>query len=319
MAVKTSSSEDKGYSPFPASRAKSAAPGYSTAKAPFGTRTPMEWPKPTTPSSSVKKALVPFSSAIKNSFNPANPLSGPAWVSGNLAATPQEEEQGGGYVDPTAAYRDQSAKDRARLEALYNAYASQIAGNEAGINTNYGTSASTLGNIYGGAAAATNAGYDAMRAAQTAQLQALGLTGGAPSESFGAQLDAAGRYTNLGTASQALNEAQRNAAIAGNQSLVGAIRGEQRGAMSDFDRMTQENIAAQQQAAAEAAASAASAQARAQADADSTAWNRQFKYDQLAAQYAPKQSVDYASLVGSLMQDKGFSAADAISLAKLYG
>jgi hypothetical protein len=120
-----------------------------------------------------------------------------------------------------------------------------------------------------------------MRAAQTEQLKALGLTGIAPSESFGAQLASAGRYTNLGTASQALNEAQRNAAIAGNQSIVGAVRGEQRGALADFDRMTQENIAAQQQAAAAAAAANAAAQARAQAQSAKDAQYWDYKWADL--------------------------------------
>lgn len=205
----------------------------------------------------------------------------------------------GGSYDPAAGYKAQSAQDRAQLQALYNAYYKAIANNASGINTQYEANQATLGDIYGQAATDVNAGYNAARDAQTQQWERLGLAnllGAPPQETFSGQLAQAGRYTDLGAGAKTFSEAQRQAALAGNTSLGNAIRGEQRTALSDYDRMVRENVTSMEQQAANNAAAAANAQARAQAAAAKLAYDRAWRADerdyqrqQDAANYALRQ------------------------------
>jgi hypothetical protein len=150
----------------------------------------------------------------------------------NSAATQEEDwlaallggGGGGGGVN-TAAAQAAMAAQRAKMEALYKRYAEDIAAQEAGINTNYQTSATNLGGIYDTAVGNVNKSYDAARAAQNQQLLALGMTEQTPVQSFGNQTGATTSFENLRAAVLAQNEASRKNAIT-NQKLAaeGATR-----------------------------------------------------------------------------------------------
>ncbi len=140
---------------------------------------------------------------------------------------------GGGGGGTRAAYSAQQIAEaqagmganRAKMEALYKRYAEDIAAREADIAANYGTAATNLGGIYDTAKTNVNSAYDAARAAQTAQLLALGMTEQTPVQSFGNQTGATTSLDNLRAAVLAQNEASRKAAIT-NQRLAseGATR-----------------------------------------------------------------------------------------------
>lgn len=224
----------------------------------------------------------------------------------------------GGSYDPASGYKAQSARDRAMLAALYNQYMKQLGGNEAGINATYAANQAALGDIYGNATNQATAAYNAARDAQTAQLQALGISdsGAMPADTFSGQLAASNRFSDLGAAAQNFSDAQRLAAIAGNQTLVNAAGAEKRTGLADFDRIARENIIAQRQAAAQAAASSAVAQAKARRDAQKYNDYMQLQYAKLAAGQRP--SVDFAGLVAQGM-NQGMDTDQALKYAGLFG
>lgn len=138
--------------------------------------------------------------------------------------------------------------NRAKMEALYKRYADDITAREADIAANYGTAATNLGSIYDTATGNINKSYEQARAAQNAQLLALGMTEQTPVQSFGNQTGATTSLENLKAAVLAQNEATRKAAIT-NQRLAaeGATReGTQK--LSAYDAQMAKAIADMQNA-----------------------------------------------------------------------
>lgn len=143
---------------------------------------------------------------------------------------------GGGRGGPSRAQiQAQAAPSRARIEAMYKQYADMIAAREADITKNYTTAGQNLQGIYGGAEQNINQSYDAARAAQTAQLQALGLTETAPPTNTNQQAYAASILSRLGAAGMSENDAARVAAINNNLALRNAATAEGTRTLSDFD------------------------------------------------------------------------------------
>jgi hypothetical protein len=127
---------------------------------------------------------------------------------------------GGGGGGSRRAYSDeQIGATQAKLQAIYNRYAQDVAAREADIAAGYTKSGENLGSIYDTAVGNVNAAYDAARAAQTQQLLNLGMTEQTPVQSFGNQTGATTSLQNLRAAVLAQNEARKNAAIT-NQRLA---------------------------------------------------------------------------------------------------
>lgn len=142
---------------------------------------------------------------------------------------------GGGGGPSRAQIQAQAAPSRARIEAMYKQYADMIAAREADIAKNYTTAGQNLQSIYGGAEQNINESYNAARAAQTAQLQALGLTETAPPTNTNQQAYAASILSRLGAAGMSENDAARVAAINNNLALRNAATAEGTRTLSDFD------------------------------------------------------------------------------------
>ncbi len=142
---------------------------------------------------------------------------------------------GGGGGPSRAQIQAQAAPSRARIEAMYKQYADMIAAREADITKNYTTAGQNLQSIYGGAEQNINESYNAARAAQTAQLQALGLTETAPPTNTNQQAYAASILSRLGAAGMSENDAARVAAINNNLALRNAATAEGTRTLSDFD------------------------------------------------------------------------------------
>ena len=127
---------------------------------------------------------------------------------------------GGGGGGSRRAYSDaEVAATSAKLQALYDRYAQDIASREADIAANYDKSGANLGSIYDTSVGNINKAYDAARAAQTQQLLALGMTEQTPVAQFGNQTAATTSLNNLRAAVLAQNEATKNTAIT-NQRLA---------------------------------------------------------------------------------------------------
>lgn len=127
---------------------------------------------------------------------------------------------GGGGGGSRRAYSDeQVAAASAKLQAIYNRYAQDIAAREADIAANYEKSGANLGSIYDTSVGNINKAYDAARAEQTRQLLALGMTEQTPMQSFGNQTQSIEGLQRLRAAVLAQNEATKNAAIT-NQRLA---------------------------------------------------------------------------------------------------
>lgn len=127
---------------------------------------------------------------------------------------------GGGGGGSARAYSDaEIAATSAKLQALYDRYAADIAGREADIIKSYDTSATNLGGYYDTSVANINKAYDAARAAQTQQLLALGMTEQTPVAQFGNQTEATDSLQKLRAAVLSQNEATKNTAIT-NQRLA---------------------------------------------------------------------------------------------------
>lgn len=146
---------------------------------------------------------------------------------------------GGGRIDTAAM-----AANRARLEALYQRLAEDIAGREAAVEQLYQTAGTNLGGIYDTSVGEINKAYDAARAAQTAQLLALGMTEQAPPQSFGSQTAATTSLQNLRAAVLAQNEASRKAAITNQRLASEATRREGAERLSQYDAQVAQAIAA---------------------------------------------------------------------------
>jgi hypothetical protein len=229
---------------------------------------------------------------------------------------------GGAAVDPYAGFKSGRKSDRARLEALYQQYQNMIGAGETGINQNFGTAATNLGNAYGGAVQNINAGYDAARAAQTAQLQALGLTDVAPPTSVLSQANTASDYEKLKAAALAQNEANRISSLGGQQAIREAVGGEQTATLKAYDAQTAQQIQQMQaQAAAQASANAA-ANARNQAAQQRRGEDMALKW--YIAQNQNKQSapVDVIGLYNQLVSagtDPQIAVGLATNQAKFMG
>lgn len=127
---------------------------------------------------------------------------------------------GGGGGGSARAYSDeQVAATAAKLQAIYNRHAQDVADREAAIASQYAQTGTNLGGIYDTAVGNVNSAYDAARAAQTQQLLNLGMTEQTPVQSFGNQTGATTSLQNLRAAVLAQNEATKNAAIT-NQRLA---------------------------------------------------------------------------------------------------
>lgn len=127
---------------------------------------------------------------------------------------------GGGGGGSRRAYSDeQVAATSAKLQALYNRYAADVAAREADIAGYYDKSATNLGSIYDTSASNVAKAYEAARAAQTQQLQALGLTEHTPVAQFGNETASITALNNLRAAVLAQNEASKGRAIT-NQRLA---------------------------------------------------------------------------------------------------
>lgn len=127
---------------------------------------------------------------------------------------------GGGGGGSRRAYSDaEVAATSAKLQALYNRYASDIAAREADIAGYYDKSATNLGGIYDTSAGNVAKAYEAARAAQTQQLLALGMTEQTPVSQFGNETAAVTSLNNLRAAVLAQNEASKGKAIT-NQRLA---------------------------------------------------------------------------------------------------
>lgn len=229
---------------------------------------------------------------------------------------------GGGGGGSRRAYSDaEVAATSAKLQAIYNRYAADIAAREADIAGYYDKSAANLGSIYDTSAGNVAKAYEAARAAQTQQLQALGLTEHTPVAQFGNETASITALNNLRAAVLAQNEASKGRAIT-NQRLA-AEAAQREGA----------------QAAAQAAQAMASEMVSTggggggggglspyqyaslvlqQQKADAT---NQYNAAKLAAQTAPKPQaapVDYNALINQAKQ-QGMSNSEAINYARLVG
>ena len=127
---------------------------------------------------------------------------------------------GGGGGGSRRAYSDaEVAATSAKLQAIYNRYAADVAAREADIAGYYDKSAANLGSIYDTSAGNVAKAYEAARAAQTQQLQALGLTEHTPVAQFGNETASITALNNLRAAVLAQNEASKGRAIT-NQRLA---------------------------------------------------------------------------------------------------
>ena len=151
---------------------------------------------------------------------------------------------GGGRGGISAGQRQAMAANRARLEALYQRLAEDIAGRESAIEQMYQTAGTNLGGIYDTSVGEINKAYDAARAAQTAQLLALGMTEQAPPQSFGSQTAATTSLQNLRAAVLAQNEASRKAAITNQRLSSEAARREGAERLAQYDAEVAQAIAA---------------------------------------------------------------------------
>lgn len=127
---------------------------------------------------------------------------------------------GGGGGGSRRAYSDaEVAATSAKLQALYNRYAADIAAREADIAGYYDKSGANLGSIYDTSAGNVSKAYEAARAAQTQQLLALGMTEQTPVSQFGNETASVTSLNNLRAAVLAQNEASKGKAIT-NQRLA---------------------------------------------------------------------------------------------------
>ena len=226
---------------------------------------------------------------------------------------------GGGYSGPSRAQiQAQAEPARARIEAMYKQYADMIAGREADIKNNYATAGQNLQGIYGGATENVNNAYNAARAAQTAQLQALGLTEMAPPTNTQQQAYATSILGRLGAAGMSENEAARVAAINNNLALRNAASAEGTRTLSGFDSALMNALNSVGSGGGGGGGggglspsnilTAMGMDYRAQQDAADMAWKQQ-----QAGQGKP--SVDFNSLVNA-GKSMGMSDADAIRYAQ---
>ena len=127
---------------------------------------------------------------------------------------------GGGGGGSVRSFSDaQIAAAQARLQAIFDRYAQDIAEREAAIGANYDTAGTNLGSIYDTSVGNISKAYEAARAAQTQQQLNLGMTEQTPVQSFGNETAATTSLQNLRAAVLAQNEASRKAAIT-NQRLA---------------------------------------------------------------------------------------------------
>lgn len=159
----------------------------------------------------------------------------------------------GGYRNLINSLNARAPEDRARLQALYDTYSNDIAGQAEGIGQNYAQSATALGGAYDTSKANIQAAYDAARQAQTERLRNLGMEQLATTDPFGANgAQAIAAQEALRAAVLAQNDASRNAAITNNQLAVSGAKREGVGKIASFDRSVADalmQLQAKQQAA----------------------------------------------------------------------
>ena len=176
-----------------------------------GSKTGSSWNTPFGNFTSAKNEVPPSLRATNSSGE--QPAEDPyAWLKDLLG--------GGGGGGSRRAYSDEEvAATSAKLQALYDRYAQDVASREADIAATYDKSGTNLGSIYDTSVGNINKAYDAARAAQTQQLLALGMTEQTPVSQFGNQTEAVTSLNNLRAAVLAQNEATKNTAIT-NQRLA---------------------------------------------------------------------------------------------------
>lgn len=229
----------------------------------------------------------------------------------------------GGYGNLISSFQSRAPQDRARLQALYDTYANDIASQEPGIAQNYATAAAGLGSAYDTAKSNIQAAYDAARQQQTQQLLALGLTDTTPTGNFGENsAKAIAAQEALRSAVLAQNEASRKAAITNNQLATEGARREGVGKVSSFDQKVADTLMQLQakQAAAQQASANQLAQLRQNAYTNYSKMTQQeaanqLKADIAAMRYAPNPAVDLNALINTY-KASGMSDADAINAAK---
>lgn len=221
-----------------------------------------------------------LANSLKRGGIPVNPKPGTKVTAGGTGGS---GGAGGAGFDPFAGFKADTAANRARLAALYDAYTKDIGAGEAGINQNFGTAATDLGNIYGGAVNNINAAYDAARAHQLSQLQALGITNYVPDTNVLDQANTASDYEKLKSAVLAQNEANRLSAVSQNQATQRAAASEKLASLSAYDKQAAQALQKFQSDYAKAQAAASAASAAAQSKAAERAWQHQYLYDKLAA------------------------------------
>jgi hypothetical protein len=222
---------------------------------------------------------------------------------------------GGGGGPSRAQIEAQAAPSRARIEAMYKQYADMIASREADITKNYTTAGQNLQGIYGGAEQNINNSYAAARAAQTAQLQALGLTETAPPTNTNQQAYAASILNRLGAASMSENDAARVAAINNNLALRNAASGEGTRALSNFDAQLANALASAGRGGGGGGGGGLSpanaiAAMTLQYNMERDASDRAFR----ESQARPNVNVDWNSFYAKAIED-GLSESDAINRA----
>jgi hypothetical protein len=222
----------------------------------------------------------------------------------------------GGGGPSRAQIEAQAAPSRARIEAMYKQYADMIASREADISKNYATAGQNLQSIYGGAEENINQSYNAARAAQTAQLQALGLTETAPPTNTNQQAYAASILNRLGAASMSENDAARVAAINNNLALRNAATGEGARTLSSFDAQLANALASAGRGGGGGGGGGGLSPANAiaamtlQYNMEKDASDRAFR----ESQARPNVNVDWNSFYAKAIED-GLSESDAINRA----
>lgn len=234
----------------------------------------------------------------------------------------------GGYGSLISAMQSRAPGDRAKLQALYDRYAQDIADQEAGVGQNYATAATNYGAAYDTTKANIQAAYDAAQQQQTQQMLALGLTGyAAPGELASGGAKAIANQEALRAAVLAQNEAARKAAITNNQLAVEGAKREGVGKVSSFDQKVADTLMQLQakQQAAQAASANQYAQLRQSAISNAAKMSQdeaklQLQADIAAMRYGNQGNpyIDMTSLVNQIKgNNSGLSDADAIALAKL--
>lgn len=216
---------------------------------------------------------------------------------------------GGGGGGSRRAYSDaEVAATSAKLQALYNRYAADIAAREADIAGYYDKSGANLGSIYDTSSGNVSKAYEAARAAQTQQLLALGMTEQTPVSQFGNETASVTSLNNIRAAVLAQNEASKGKAIT-NQRLASEAA-QREGAQAAAQ--------AAQQMASEMVSTGGGGggltpyqYAQMVLQRDKAESDNQYRAAQMAAQSAPATPVNWQNLINNVAGAKDLTSAQA--------